>query len=75
MLLRSSNFSYGCCQPLELVELTEKLDLYITVSGGGISVKLAQSATVSPVLLWNTMKLLRPALRAAGYVTRDARWC
>ncbi len=24
-------------QPLELVELTEKLDLYITVSGGGIS--------------------------------------
>ncbi len=24
-------------QPLELVEMTEKLDLYITVNGGGIS--------------------------------------
>ena len=43
-------------QPLELVDMVEKLDLYITVKGGGIS-----------------DETLRPALRAAGFVTRDAR--
>jgi small subunit ribosomal protein S9 len=37
-------------QPLELVEMTEKLDLYITVTVVASPVKLVRSATVSLVL-------------------------
>jgi len=60
-------------QPLELVEMTEKLDLYITVKGGGIS---GQAGAIRHGITRALMELdetLRPALRAAGYVTRDAR--
>lgn len=44
-------------QPLELVELTEKLDLTSLFLVVVFQVKLAQSATVSLALLWSTMKL------------------
>ncbi|GAL06444.1 SSU ribosomal protein S9p [Photobacterium aphoticum] len=60
-------------QPLELVEMTEKLDLYITVKGGGIT---GQSGAIRHGITRALMEFdetLRPALRAAGYVTRDAR--
>ncbi|MDN3614053.1 30S ribosomal protein S9 [Vibrio gallaecicus] len=60
-------------QPLELVELTEKLDLYITVSGGGISGQAGAIRHGITRALMEFDETLRPALRAAGYVTRDAR--
>ncbi|GAM54173.1 SSU ribosomal protein S9p [Vibrio ishigakensis] len=60
-------------QPLELVEMTEKLDLYITVSGGGISGQAGAIRHGITRALMEYDESLRPALRAAGYVTRDAR--
>lgn len=60
-------------QPLELVEMTDKLDLYITVAGGGIT---GQAGAIRHGITRALMQLdeaLRPTLRAAGFVTRDAR--
>ena len=61
------------CQPLELLEITEKFDLYITVKGGGIS---GQAGAIRHGITRALMEYdgsLRPTLRSAGYVTRDAR--
>ena len=60
-------------QPLELVEMTDKLDLFITVSGGGISGQAGAIRHGITRALMQFDETLRPALRAAGYVTRDAR--
>ena len=60
-------------QPLELVEMAEKLDLYITVSGGGISGQAGAIRHGITRALMEYDETLRPALRKAGYVTRDAR--
>ena len=60
-------------QPLELVELTDKLDLYITVNGGGISGQACAIRHGITRALMEYDETLRPALRAAGFVTRDAR--
>ncbi|WP_439242510.1 MULTISPECIES: 30S ribosomal protein S9 [unclassified Lonepinella] len=60
-------------QPLELVELTDKLDLYITVTGGGISGQAGAIRHGITRALMAYDESLRPALRAAGFVTRDAR--
>ncbi|EKE71471.1 30S ribosomal protein S9 [Gallaecimonas xiamenensis] len=60
-------------QPLELVEMTEKLDLYITVSGGGISGQAGAIRHGITRALMEYDESLRPALRKAGFVTRDAR--
>ena len=60
-------------QPLELVGMTENFDLYITVKGGGIT---GQSGAIRHGITRALMEYdetLRPALRAAGYVTRAAR--
>jgi len=60
-------------QPLELTELTEKFDVNVTVKGGGA---FGQAGAIRHGLtraLMNYDETLRPALRAAGYVTRDAR--
>jgi len=60
-------------QPLELTELTEKFDANITVKGGGA---FGQAGAIRHGLtraLMNYDETLRGALRAAGYVTRDAR--
>ena len=60
-------------KPLELVELTDKLDLYITVKGGGIS---GQAGAIRHGITRALMVLdgeLRPALKKAGFVTRDPR--
>ncbi|MCP4957199.1 30S ribosomal protein S9 [Photobacterium aquimaris] len=60
-------------QPLELVGMTENFDLYITVKGGGIT---GQSGAIRHGITRALMEYdetLRPALRSAGYVTRDAR--
>ncbi|MET1218688.1 MAG: 30S ribosomal protein S9, partial [Glaciecola sp.] len=60
-------------QPLELVELTEKFDLYVTVSGGGISGQAGAIRHGITRALMEYDETLRPALRQAGFVTRDAR--
>lgn len=60
-------------QPLELVELTEKFDLYITVTGGGISGQAGAIRHGITRALMEYDEALRPALRQAGFVTRDAR--
>ena len=60
-------------QPLELLEMTDKFDLNITVKGGG---SFGQAGAIRHGLTRALMEYdetLRPQLRAAGYVTRDAR--
>ncbi|WP_392566887.1 30S ribosomal protein S9 [Utexia brackfieldae] len=60
-------------QPLELVEMTGKLDLYITVTGGGISGQAGAIRHGITRALMEYDETLRPTLRQAGFVTRDAR--
>ena len=60
-------------QPLELVDLTDKFDINITVAGGG---SFGQAGAIRHGItraLLQYDESLRGALRAAGYVTRDAR--
>ncbi len=60
-------------QPLELVEMIDKLDFNITVKGGGTT---GQAGAIRHGITRALMQLdetLRPSLRAAGFVTRDAR--
>ena len=60
-------------QPLELMELTEKFDITVTVKGGGTT---GQAGAIRHGLTRALMEYdesLRPALRKAGFVTRDAR--
>lgn len=60
-------------QPLELVELTEKFDINITVAGGG---SFGQAGAIRHGItraLLQYDESLRGSLRKAGYVTRDAR--
>ena len=60
-------------QPLELVEMTEKFDLHITVTGGGIGGQAGAIRHGITRALMEFDEALRPALRQAGFVTRDAR--
>jgi len=60
-------------QPLELVEMSEKLDLYITVVGGGTTGQAGAIRHGITRALMEYDETLRPALRKAGFVTRDAR--
>ncbi|MFB6421777.1 MAG: 30S ribosomal protein S9 [Candidatus Malihini olakiniferum] len=60
-------------QPLKLVDMVDKLDLYITVNGGGVS---GQAGAIRHGITRALMKYdesLRYELRKAGFVTRDAR--
>ena len=60
-------------QPLELTSLNDKFDVNVTVKGGGIT---GQAGAIRHGLTRAIMKydeLLRPSLRKAGFVTRDAR--
>ncbi|GAA0294127.1 30S ribosomal protein S9 [Psychrosphaera haliotis] len=60
-------------QPLELVELLEKFDLYITVTGGGTTGQAGAIRHGITRALMAYDESLRPSLRQAGFVTRDAR--
>ena len=60
-------------QPLDLVEMTEKLDLFIPVAGGGISGQAGAIRHGITRALMEYDESLRPILRKAGFVTRDAR--
>ena len=60
-------------QPLELMELTDKFDIKVTVSGGGTT---GQAGAIRHGLTRALMEYdesLRPELRKADFVTRDAR--
>jgi small subunit ribosomal protein S9 len=60
-------------QPLELTGNSGKFDAFVTVSGGGDS---GQAGAIRHGITRALMvydETLRPALRQAGYVTRDAR--
>jgi len=60
-------------QPLELVDMVEKFDLYITVKGGGSSGQAGAVRHGITRALMQYDEALRGDLRRAGYVTRDAR--
>ena len=60
-------------QPLMLTENLEKFDLYITVKGGGASGQAGAIRHGVTRALMDSDESLRPALRKAGWVTRDAR--
>lgn len=60
-------------QPLELTELLEKVDLNITVAGGGITGQAGAIRHGITRALMQYDESLRGDLRRAGYVTRDAR--
>jgi small subunit ribosomal protein S9 len=60
-------------QPLELVQMTDKFDFNVSVSGGGIT---GQAGAIRHGITRALMEYdgeLRKALRVAGFVTRDAR--
>jgi small subunit ribosomal protein S9 len=60
-------------QPLEATELGDKFDLSITVVGGGPSGQAGAIRHGLTRALIDYDENLRPVLRKAGYVTRDAR--
>ncbi|WP_369601428.1 30S ribosomal protein S9 [Hahella sp. SMD15-11] len=60
-------------QPLELVQMTDKFDVVVTVKGGGPSGQAGAIRHGITRALMNYDETLRPALRQAGFVTRDAR--
>ncbi|GAA3945023.1 30S ribosomal protein S9 [Allohahella marinimesophila] len=60
-------------QPLELTEMTDKFDIYVTVAGGGPSGQAGAIRHGITRALIEYDETNRPMLRKAGYVTRDAR--
>jgi small subunit ribosomal protein S9 len=60
-------------QPLELVEMTDKFNLHVTVKGGGDNGQAGAIRHGITRALIDYDETLRPELRKAGYVTRDAR--
>ena len=60
-------------QPLELVEMIDKFDIKVTVRGGG---SFGQAGAIRHGITRALMDYdneLKPTLRKAGFVTRDAR--
>ena len=60
-------------QPLELMQVTDKFDVNVTVKGGGTT---GQAGAIRHGLTRALMQYdesMRPMLRKAGFVTRDAR--
>ena len=60
-------------QPLELVQMTDRLDINVLVEGGGITGQAgAIRHGITRALIEYDAELRKP-LRVAGFVTRDAR--
>ena len=60
-------------QPLETTNMTDSFDINVTVKGGGMS---GQAGAIRHGITRALMEYdgeLRPTLRRAGFVTRDAR--
>jgi small subunit ribosomal protein S9 len=60
-------------QPLELVQMTDKLDITVQVRGGGITGQAGAIRHGIARALMEFDSTLRQSLRQAGFVTRDAR--
>ncbi|CUS47414.1 MAG: SSU ribosomal protein S9 RpsI [Idiomarinaceae bacterium HL-53] len=60
-------------QPLELLEMADKFDLHVTVTGGGTTGQAGAIRHGITRALMQYDEALRGDLRRAGYVTRDAR--
>ncbi|HXU74724.1 MAG TPA: 30S ribosomal protein S9 [Polyangia bacterium] len=60
-------------QPLELTETLGRYDIYINVSGGGLSGQAEAIRLGVTRALIQINASFRPALKKAGYVTRDPR--
>src|SRR5271154_1078589 len=60
-------------QPLETVQLTSKFDISVRVDGGGITGQAGAIRHGITRALIKHDETLRKTLRAAGFVTRDAR--
>ncbi len=60
-------------QALELTETTGVYDVFATVAGGGLSGQAAAIRHGISRVLIKIDPALRPALKKAGYLTRDAR--
>lgn len=60
-------------QPLELIDAADKYDVIVTVKGGGIGGQAGAIRHGITRALIAADETLKPALRQAGFVTRDAR--
>ena len=60
-------------QPLELLDSADKYDIYVTVKGGGINGQAGAIRHGITRALIDSDETLKPALKEAGFVTRDAR--
>jgi small subunit ribosomal protein S9 len=60
-------------QPLEVAHLTDKLDVKVTVRGGGASGQAGAIRHGIARALVDYDETLRGPMRAAGFLTRDAR--
>jgi small subunit ribosomal protein S9 len=60
-------------QPLELTEMVNRYDIFVNVAGGGLS---GQADAIQHGITRSLMKInasFRPALKKAGFITRDPR--
>ena len=60
-------------QPLELTQMVDKFDVTVSVEGGGVTGQAGAIRHGITRALMEYDESLRPPLRAAGFVTRDAR--
>ncbi len=60
-------------QPLEVVEMADKFDVTVTVTGGGTTGQAGAIRHGLTRALIDYDETLRKPLRVAGFVTRDAR--
>ncbi|MCI1710977.1 MAG: 30S ribosomal protein S9 [Chiayiivirga sp.] len=60
-------------QPLELTKMTEKFDVMVTVEGGGNTGQAGAIRLGIARALVEYDESLKPELRKAGFMTRDAR--
>ena len=60
-------------QPLEMVQMADRFDIDVQVAGGGITGQAGAIRHGITRALMEYDETLRPALRKAGFVTRDAR--
>jgi small subunit ribosomal protein S9 len=60
-------------QPLELMQVTDTFDVNVTVKGGGTTGQAGAIRHGLTRALMQYDEAMRPQLRKAGFVTRDAR--
>jgi len=60
-------------QPLDLIDANSSFDINVTVTGGGTTGQAGAIRHGLTRALMNYDESMRPSLRKAGFVTRDAR--